>query len=139
MNKILKILLCITILYTLTSCNKEASDISENENIINESFDTKIELQNGRTISSTFDIPYNNSYLFESLKNNEITIDEYINKLTFISGANDGGSKLYKYSSIDKIFGDYDFYTIVCNSYNGIKDIFISKNINSLTNICVKN
>ena len=49
---------------------------------------------------------------------------------------NDGGSKLYKYNKVNKLFGNKDFYVIICNSTDGIKDIFVAKNINSLNDKC---
>lgn len=56
--------------------------------------------------------------------------------MNFESDVNDGGSKLYKYNKVNNVFGNKDFYVIVCNSTDGIKDIFVAKNINSLNDKC---
>lgn len=132
MKKILFIIICLLM---ITGCSKQ--ELEENTTEIKEIFNIKHTFDDGRNIYFAFNIPYNNYYLHEAFGNNEITFDEFINKLKHISGSNDGGSNLYKYNKDDKIFGDEEFYTIVCNSYMGIKDIFVAKNTGSLINKCV--
>lgn len=132
-KKILKILICGIIVLEFTGCNSQNNQISKS----NEKFMLGHTLDDGRLISFTFDVPYYDSYLHDAFAHNKITIDDFISKLDFVSDLNDGGSKLYKYSSAKNIFGNKDFYTIVCNSYDGIKDIFVAKNINSLTDKCI--
>lgn len=91
----------------------------------------------GRYITFTFDVPYYDGYLSEAFLDDSIKLDDFINKLEFVSALNDGGSKLYMYNKVNEMFGDEDFYTLVCNSYAGIKDIFVAKNIDSLTDKCI--
>ena len=132
MKKILFIVICLLI---ITGCGKQ--ELIDNTTEIKETFNIKHTFDDGRNIYFAFNIPYSNNYLHEAFANNEITLDEFINRLEFASDSNDGGSKLYKYNKDDKIFGDEEFYTIACNSYMNIKDIFVAKNISSLTNKCV--
>ena len=132
MKKILFIVICLLM---ITGCSEQ--ELNDNTTEIKETFNIKYTFADGRNIYFAFNIPYNNNYLHEALRNGEITFDEFINKLKYASVSNEGGSKLYKYNKDDKIFGDEEFYTIVCNSYMGIKDIFVAKNISSLTNKCV--
>lgn len=131
-KKILGILFCGILLIELTGCKTDNNQSFKN----NETFMNGTTLVDGRHISFTFDVPYNDGYLSEALLYNRITIDEFINKLDFESDVNDGGSKLYKYNKVNKLFGNKDFYVIVCNSTDGIKDIFVAKNINSLNDKC---
>lgn len=135
-KKLLGILFFGILLISMTGCNGQELT-NNNTTEIKETFNIKHTLDDGRNIYFAFNIPYNNNYLHEAFANNEITLDEFINKLDFVSGSNDGGSKLYKYNKDDKIFGDEDFYTIACNSYMNIKDIFVAENVSSLTNKCV--
>lgn len=134
-NKILIVIMCGVLLCNVTGCKKNdnKSELQNEETFIN-----KTTLTDGRTVYYTFNILYNGKYLNEALIYNEITMDEFIGNLNFITDLNDGGSKLYGYSKENKLFGDKDFYTLVCNSYVGIKDIFIAKNTNSLTNMCIE-
>lgn len=131
--KIFIMLLCC--IFVLNGCNKQ--DLLEDD--VREDFNNSYILNDGRIIFFTFDVLYNDSSLYELFVHNEITIDDFINKLDFTSDMNDGGSKLYKYNRNNKIFGNDDFYVLVCNSYMNIDDIFVSKNISSLTNKCVTN
>ena len=139
-KELLGILFGAILLFGLAGCDKQDLSVNDpNEDNVMETFDIRYKLSDGRIISFAFNVPYNSSYLHRTFENNEITIDEFINRLELISDVNDGGSKLYKYNNDDKIFGNEDFYTLVCNSYMNIKDIFVAKNIDSLTNKCVTN
>lgn len=131
-KKLLGMLFCGILLLGLTGCKNENNQSFK----INEKFLNGTTLNDGRHISFTFDVPYNDGYLSDALLYNRITIDEFINELDFESDANDGGSKLYKYNKANKVFGNKYFYVIVCNSLDGIKDIFVAKNINSLNDKC---
>ena len=140
-SKIFK-MLCFVACLVLTGCNNnDANDgLLSNDNGIDnqvETFRIGHTLDDGRFISFSFDVPYMNGYLSNSLSNDEITIDGFINKLNFVSLINDGGSKLYKYNSSLGVFGDDDFYTLVCNSLDNVKDIFVAKEIESLNNKCL--
>lgn len=133
--KIKKFIMLLCCIFVLNGCNKQ--DLLEDD--VREDFNNSYILNDGRIISFTFDVLYNDSSLYELFVHNEITIDEFINKLDFTSDMNDGGSKLYKYNNDNKIFGKEDFYVLVCNSYMNIDDVFIVKNISNLTNKCVTN
>ena len=108
-----KILFIIILLLLITGCDKQ--ELADNTTEIKETFNFKYTLDDGRNIYFSFNIPYNNNYLHEAFGNNEITFDEFIVKLKYASGSNDGGSRLYKYNKDDKIFGEEEFYTIVFN------------------------
>lgn len=106
-----------------------------------ETFMSSHTLDDGRLISFTFDVPYiteNSSarYLNEAFSNKLITIDGMIKKLELLDIYKDGGSKLYQYNKDTKTFGTENFYMMVCNSLDGIKDIFVAKNIESLNDKC---
>jgi len=131
-NKLLVIIIYCILILGISGCKNNNTELSKN----NETFIIGHTLDDERLISFTFDVPYNNGYLSEAIIHNEITIDEFISRLNLISSMNDGGSKLYKYNKVNKVFGNKDFYVIVCNSYAGIKDIFVAKNINSLNDKC---
>lgn len=127
------VLICVGLLLGMTGCKNEDVSLSES----NEKFVSGHTLDDGRVIHFTFDVPYKDGYLSEALIYNEITINDLINELSFVSGLNDGGSKLYKYNRSEKIFGNKDFYVLVCNSYNGIKDIFVARNTKRLADNCI--
>lgn len=138
-NKLLGILLCGILILGITGCDDNSGSLSndDNLNVNKEKFRIGHTLSDGRVTHFTFDVPYNEGYLSEALMHDKISIDEFINKLEFASGMNDGGSKLYRYNSSKKTFGNNDFYVLVCNSYAGIKDIFVAKHIESLTGKCI--
>ena len=131
-KKIFSIMLCGILLIGLTGCKNNDNQELKNS----EKFMSGTTLDDGRHVSFTFDVPYKDGYLANALLYNEITIDEFISQLKFESDANDGGSKLYKYNKVNNVFGNKDFYVIVCNSTDGIKDIFVAKNISSLNDKC---
>ena len=138
-NKIINLCLCGIIILNITGCTIKNSE-QNNEQSDKELFLIGNTLDDGRIISFTFDVPYfknnNESYISEALINNEITIDEFINKLDYIDSIKDGGSKLYQYNKNKRIFGNENFYVMVCNSLDNVKDIFVAKNKDILHNIC---
>ena len=71
-----------------------------------------------------------------AIENNLLNLDDFIKELEYINNLNDGGSKIYKYNKKEKTFGEESFYVAVCNSNEGIKDIFLSKYKKSLNNKC---
>lgn len=133
MKKILGIIMCGILILGIAGCEKE-DNLSDKRN---ESFLLGHTLDDGRHISFTFDVPYKDSYLSEALIYDQIKVEEFINELDFVSLSNDGGSKLYKYNKSKELFGKKDFYVMVCNSYAGIKDIFVAKNTQSLSDKCI--
>lgn len=134
MKKIFGILIYVVLFFGITGCtNKENTPPLKSD----ETFMSGYTLDDGRLISFTFDVPYHNDYLSEALMNDKISIDEFINQLDNAGSFNDGGSKLYKYTGSKRTFGNEDFYVLVCNSTDGIKDIYVAKNRNSLTDKCL--
>lgn len=93
-------------------------------------------LDDGRVIHFSFDVPYKDIGLSFALSNKKITIDEFINELEYIEILRDGGSKIYKYNKNKNIFGNEEFNVIVCNSLDNIKDIYVTKNKESLYDKC---
>jgi len=93
-------------------------------------------LDDGRIIHFTFDVPYGESGLSYALSNNEISLNDFISRLDIIDALNDGGSTFYKYNKRNMIFGDEDFYVLVCNSFDNINDIYVAKNRESLDSKC---
>lgn len=93
-------------------------------------------LNDGRVINFTFDVPYKETGLNYALTYNEISVDDFVSKLEFVDELRDGGSKLYEYNKNTKIFGNENFYVMVCNSLDDIKDIFVAKNKEILSNKC---
>lgn len=90
----------------------------------------------GRIIHFVFDVPYNNDSLGMAFLNNKITVNEFINRLDYVDELRDGGSKIYKYDKNMQIFGNEDFYTVVCNSMDNIKDIYVARYRESLNDKC---
>lgn len=132
MKKIIfKLMLSGIILVMASSCAvKNDEEYQEEKFIIGNTLD------DGRVIHFTFDVPYNDDGLSLALSNKEITVDEFIKSLEHIDTLKDGGSKLYKYSALNKDFGSDNFYVIECNSLDNIKDIFVAKNRKSLDGKC---
>lgn len=140
-NKLLKIILSIFIIIIFTGCNTTENNL--NENLQEDKFMLGTTLDNDRLIQFTFDVPYNIDFsqneesLHEALLYEKISLDEFINQLTYITMANDGGSKIYKYDKNKKIFGDNDFYVLECNSYDNKNDIYIAKYLDTLNDKCI--
>lgn len=137
-NKLLKILICGILFIGITGCVDNEGKQNEKQ-LKKEKFIIGHTLDDGRGIHFTFDVPYNDDSLSLALANNEISIDDFINRLDYIDTLNDGGSKLYKYNKnkeLAKVFGNDDFYTIVCNSVDNIKDIYVAKYIENLNDKC---
>lgn len=105
-------------------------------NKIDERFIIGHTFSDDRYISFTFSVPYYDGYLSEAFSNELISLDEFIGKLEYVSSLNDGGSKLYRYNSSNKIFGNDNFNVLVCNSIDVIKDTFVAKNMETLNGLC---
>lgn len=130
-NKISRILIFIILLLIFTGCNNTKNK--------QEKFLIGNTLDDGRIIHFTFDIPYKGDSLSLAFSNKEISIDEFISKLEYIDTLKDGGSRLYKYDKNTKLvndFGNDNFYVIVCNSIDNIKDIYVAKYKESLNDKC---
>lgn len=102
----------------------------------NEEYVYGITLDDGRVVNSTFEVRYNNKYLSDLLRDREINIDDFIGKLKLDEELKDGGSKIYKYEDDLKFSGLSNYYVLSCNSLDNIKDIFIAKNRDSLSDKC---
>lgn len=126
-----KIIIVIFCLLMFTGCKN--NDI---EKLENEKFLIGHTLEDGRGIHFSFDVPYKDTYVSDALLYNEITIDEFINSLEYIGIYRDGGSKLYKYDKKNNIYGNENFFVVLCNSLDNVKDIYVAKNKESLSGIC---
>lgn len=136
-QKLLKIIISIIILLGITGCNKTKEEKQLNETNQQEKFVIGHTLDDGRVIHFSFSVPYNNDTLSRAISNKDITLGDFLNQLNYLSMANDGGSKLYKYNKNQKNFGNEDFYVISCNSTYGIKDIYVAKHLESITDKCI--
>lgn len=129
MNK--KILLLASIGVLFAGCAIVKDEVPKNEE-----YNHGITLTDGRVVHSTFDVRYNNDYLSKLLSDEKINIDDFISKLNYVDELKDGGSKLYKYDDSLKFSGISSYYVLSCNSLDGIKDIFIAKNRDNLSDMC---
>lgn len=135
-QKLLKTLISIILLIGITGCTTQ-EEKQLNKTNHQEKFMLGHTLDDGRVIHFTFDVPYNSDSLHNAIVNKDITIDEFLNQLNYLSMENDGGSKLYKYNKNQKTFGDEDFYVISCNSIDNIKDIYVAKYLESINDKCL--
>lgn len=129
-----KLFLLILLIFLISGC----AIVKETEEKGEDSYQSAITLNDGRKIYATFDVKYKSDSLMTLLRNQEITIDEFIQKLTFVDTVKDGGSKLYKYTDDLAFSGLNSFYVLSCNSLDNIKDIFITKNKDDLNNLCIR-
>lgn len=140
-NTILKIYISIALITIITGCNAEENKLNETHQ--DEKFMLGTTLDNGKLIHFTYDVPYNvhlssnEGSLHQALLYGDISLDEFINQLTYITMVNDGGSKLYKYDKNKKVFGDSDFYVLVCNSYDNQNNLYVAKYQDSLNDKCI--
>ena len=135
-----KILLIIAFILMLTGCSidneNEISTLPTGYSFIynkkdnQRNFKTIYEYENGKKIISEFDsIEYENydnntgkHDLAYFLENKIITIDDLINKMVYLTEANDGGSKLYSSGDQSSI------YLVTCHTIDGNENIIIGTN-----------
>ena len=129
MRKITKFLIGILLLL-LIGCSTNNKNTQEEHYMIGHTFD------NNKVIHLAFDIPYNTESLSAAFSNQELTLNDFINKLDYIDTLKDGGSKIYKYNKINRIFGEKDFYVIVCNSFDDDHNIYVAEYKESLNDKC---
>lgn len=102
----------------------------------------KYATDDNRLIFFIYDVEYikNNtsSSVRVEIQNNRMTINEFINDLEYVSSLWDGGSKIYKYDPKNKKYGDNEFYVLSCNTLDGIKDVYVAQNKETLNNKCNK-
>lgn len=147
MKKVLLLLICTMLLTgcsvksakgqvsTLPTGNKYTFVRDEDNKI----FKTIYELKDGRKLISEFkEVTYEDFdrdiekiKLEEALEKNIITIDDMIEQMELFATANDGGSKLYKFSTSE------DTWLVSCNTKAGNKDIIIGTSSN-IVDKCVK-
>lgn len=129
-----KLFLLILVIFLLSGC----AIVKEIEEKDEASFQSTITLNDGRKVYATFDVKYKNDSLMSLLRNQKITINEFIQKLNFVDTMKDGGSKLYRYTDDLGFSGLSSFYVLSCDSLDNIKDIFIAKNKDNLNNLCTR-
>ena len=131
MKKVINFLICLMLIIGIAGCGNKRMEQTENEK-----FTTVNTLDDGRKIYFALDIPYRDSNLSMSFTNNDISVDEFLNKLEYIDTWKDGGSKVYKYNKSNEVFGNDNFYVVACNSMDNIKDIYVAKHLESLSDLC---
>lgn len=90
-------------------------------------------------VSELLNISYKNVALDKALKKKEITIEKMINELDYLTALNDGGTKIYKYNGNNNIFGKDIFYLASCKTVSGNNNVRITKNQESIFEICSNN
>ena len=131
---IFTLILSLVLVITITGCNSE-----QKEKLEKEKFMAGYTLDDGRVIFFSFDVPYmrnDEDSLGWAFTQNEITLDEFLERLDYVETLRDGGSKLYKYNKVNEEFGLDDFYVVSCNSVDNIKDIYVAKEKESLDGLC---
>lgn len=130
---ILTIGLCGVLMVALTGCGKVKEEHPKKED-----FMVGYTLDDGRHMSFALNVDYKDTTLGDAVFKGDLSIARVIEELEFIGEYKDGGSRLYKYNKdYKKIFGDESFYMMVCNSTDGIKDIFVAKNRENLEDKCM--
>lgn len=116
-------------------CNEVAKE--DNKGYANEErYMLGYTLDDGRILHFSIDIPYNGEDLGNAIFLNKLSLDSLTKKLKLVERLRDGGSKIYYYDRVSGEFGNNRFYMIVCNSVDGIRDVFFSENHNSLVDKC---
>lgn len=144
MKKVLTIVFCTILLVGITGCKKENKEekniVIRNPHFITEKEDFYVgyTLDDGRVLHLSYSPIYKDAEtsLGDSIFDGTISIDEVIRNLDYVEELKDGGSRIYKYNKINKIFGTETFYMAVCNSVDGIKDIYITKYKETLDGKC---
>ena len=127
MKKLVTSLILVILVILSTSCHHASIEDSR--------YPIGTNIPDGRFIAFAYEVPYKNTYLSNALVDGSISFADFIKELELIETLEDGGSKLYKYNK-KGIFGKNEFFAIVCNSTDGVDDIYISTNQDSFTNIC---
>lgn len=128
-NKILVLLFAVI----LVGCSK-ADNINKDTF---EEFMVGYTLDDGRVLNTSYNpVVKNETTLGDSIFNGDITLKELTNNLLLEFTLKDGGSSLYKYDPVKGIYGNIQFYVMICNSLDGIKDIYISKSKENIIDYC---
>lgn len=119
------------LLLCLMGCNPNVE-----EEIPKEELNIIHSLEDGRYLSMSFIPTYKGVSLIDALKDNTLTIDSVKDKLEKIEMYKDGGSILYKYDNKNEEFGDTSFYVMVCNTLDGVKDIYLARYKENIVDKC---
>lgn len=126
------VMLCIiSILTFCNGCSKEEKTLEQ------ETFGIGYTLNDGRIFYLAFEPPYTEDlYLGDAIFKEELSVNDFLNKLEKVEDLRDGGSKIYYYDQMKQEFGKENFYVLVCNSVDSIRDIYLSKKKESLYDKC---
>lgn len=96
-----------------------------------------------RTIFFLYDVPdYSNEGIISKVRiemnSKKIRFTDFISHLEHNSTQKDGTSKIFKYEKSKELYGDVDFYVLVCDTKDGIDDVYITKEKEELTGKCKK-
>ena len=137
-----KLILLISLLGTITVKNNKSKIINITGQTLNSSYVDIYTFDDGSKVYTQFpDIEYINESgkketLEQSLKKDKTIIDKIVAKTSKMNALNDGGSKIYYF---DKKYANKSFDIVKCNNKDGIKDIYIVENADSIIDkICVK-
>lgn len=136
------IILLAIIVITITVKNNKSKIINITGQTLNSSYVDICTFDDGSKVYTQFpDIEYINESgkketLEQSLKKDKTIIDKIVAKTPKMNALNDGGSKIYYF---DKKYANKSFDIVKCNNKDGIKDIYIVENADSIIDkICVK-
>lgn len=143
-----KIFFIFILIFMVTACNNENLDKTDksvdwiNKKVSERGLIKLYESEDNITIYSKLaKIEYlDNNITFDlqqALEDKKISIDDLIEKLDYLTEANDGGSRYYESNA--NFLGN-KFYLAKCNSLEGnggIKDIFIDTDEESIYDYCV--
>lgn len=136
------IILLAIIVITITVKNNKSKIINITGQTLNSSYVDIYTFDDGSKVYTKFpDIEYINESgkketLEQSLKKDKTIIDKIVAKTSKMNALNDGGSKIYYF---DKKYANKSFDIVKCNNKDGIKDIYIVENADSIIDkICVK-
>lgn len=136
------IILLAIIVITITVKKNKSKIINITGQTLNSSYVDIYTFDDGSKVYTKFpDIEYINESgkketLEQSLKKDKTIIDKIVAKTSKMNALNDGGSKIYYF---DKKYANKSFDIVKCNNKDGIKDIYIVENADSIIDkICVK-
>ena len=133
MKKLLKMLMCSTLVLGVTGC---VSDEVKKEEINPNKFSYTTTFEDGRNLRMTFEVKYKDEYLTKLISENKLTLKDLKDNMEQLYILREGGSALYKYNKDHKVFGDKDFYMMSCNSLEGYYDTFISYDKEYISGLC---
>lgn len=130
MKKIVMVFV-ISILIFCNGCSPKEKQLEQ------ENFGIGYTLNDGRILHLAFEPSYTEElYLGDAIFKEELSVDDFVNKLEKVEDLRDGGSKIYYYDQMKHEFGKENFYVLVCNSVDSIRDIYVAKKKESLYDKC---